>query len=153
MVTRYTYLDDIVGEINVTDNAVVTAVSTTPAQITVFDTNGLSRGVTPDHTNDHLTILTTGTYEVSWSVSAENSGGVGLVLSTDLAINNNDSTFDNLHKHRTLSSGTDIGVMASSGYVNLTEGDTLEMWVTGSNGVAKDIVFSDVTLHIEKKRV
>jgi hypothetical protein len=45
------------------------SIGTTPAKLTAFDTNGNSNGITPDHSDDDLTVIVAGEYEVLVNLS------------------------------------------------------------------------------------
>ena len=138
------------AEISATGNTTPTTVTTTATwyQITIFDTNGLSNDATPDHTNDHITVATTGTYRVM--VTASISSGAGSTALFECVVKKNDgvTTLDNLHFHRQLSGGGgDTGAASASGLATLTAADTIELWVSNETN-AVDILFEDVTMSI-----
>ncbi|KKM89319.1 hypothetical protein LCGC14_1249850, partial [marine sediment metagenome] len=52
------------GEIYARDNTATTSTSTTKAQILIFDTDGESNNMTPDHAQDHITVTKAGMYKI-----------------------------------------------------------------------------------------
>jgi hypothetical protein len=136
------------GDISAKDNVTETAIAEigTFVQVTIFETNGTSYQMTPDHTNDHITVLQTGTYFVAVSCTIESVAGGAIEVDFEVAKNNNAEMFDNLHFHRRLAGGgADIGSASCSGIVSLTAADTLECWIANDTSTA-NIVVSDITL-------
>jgi len=135
------------AEISVYNNTTpVTLNSAAKVQITDFDTNGQSTDSTPDHTNDHITIGTTGVYEVTCSMSLQNNAGASHGVSISIWKNNGATEFQNVHADRTLASGTDIGAITISGLVNLTANDTIELWALTDSGTNRNVTFADISL-------
>ena len=115
-------------------------------QVTQFAVNETSNLMTPDHTNDHITVVKTGVYLVTASICASSTGGTSYEIAFGCWKNNGATEFENLHVHRTLSGGGgDIGSMTISGLVSLTAADTLELWaanITNTN----NIIIESITL-------
>lgn len=63
------------GGIYLTSAADAQDVDIAPVKITAFDTNMVSSGVTSDHTDDSITIGTTGVYYVEFTVAFSGSSG------------------------------------------------------------------------------
>lgn len=127
--------DAPMGEISVEGNATETTITssstdfTNKVQITVFDTNGISNpGVTPDHTNDHITVESgsDGNYEIAASVSF--SGGANDIYSLAVFINNG-ATQIGERVTRKLGTGGDVGVAAWTTIAALSGNDTVELWI------------------------
>jgi hypothetical protein len=138
------------GEISVKDNTTATTISTinVKVQYLLFDTNGVSNGATPDHTNDHITVNKPGTYLITCSLTAESVAGAGAKFSFEIYKNNGTTLVGALHAHRQLSGGgTDTGSVSLSGLIGLSSGDTIELWVT-NNTNTQNIVIEDVSLSI-----
>ena len=138
------------AEISVQGNAVETtfadAGQANKAQVTVFDTNGCSHNMTPDHTNDHITVLVEGIYACIISVSAASTGGDSDEIAMSLFKNNGATEFTNVHSHRIYSGGTgDKGSQSLSGLVDLAVGDTIEVWVWNEDD-DDSITIDDMTL-------
>lgn len=150
-VVEYVTGREIYGEIFVHANAVVTSVSSAGwTQITILDTNGQSDGVTPDHTNDHLTIVTAGKYMCTVSACAANSAGVAHEIELSVFKNNGTTEFTNVHAQRTLGTGADKGSISLSGIIDLAASDTIELWATSNSGAARNITVSDATISLIK---
>ena len=117
-------------------------------QVTAFDTDGVSNLMTPDHTNDHITIVKTGTYLVTVSTHAESTGGTAYTMGLIVCKNNGATLLTNLHAHRSLSGGGgDTGSISISGLVSLTAADTIEVWCYNDTNT-NDIIIDDMTLSI-----
>jgi hypothetical protein len=140
------------GEISVHDNTTdVTLTNATWIQITNFGTNGASNsGTTPDHTNDHITINSAGTYLVTVSTSFSNQGGAAISVQASVWKNNGATEYENLHFHRNLSAGTDVGSASISGLAVFAATDTVELWMRQDSGSDRDIEVSDCTLSVVK---
>lgn len=150
MVDRSTHADRPYGGIYVKDNAGATTLTASGVhvQVEVFSVNGESDGMTPDHTQNHITILRTGRYLVIVSAAIQNTAGVAHEVHFDVAINNRNATFDSLHSDRTLGAGTDKGSFSMNGIVVLTAGDTVELWAATERALASTVVFEDISLNI-----
>ena len=138
------------GEIWAEDNAVETVISVagTFVQVTTFDTNGENNNTTPDHTNDHITVLKAGRYMINVSVVIESAAGTSNVVHLHVAKNNNAVQFGNIHAHRSMAGGGgDRGSISMSGIVSLAANDTVELWVTNDTNTNNYIV-EDVTLSL-----
>jgi len=117
-------------------------------QVTSFDTDGVSNLMTPDHTNDHITIVKTGVYLVTVSTHVESEGGTAYVMGLIVCKNNGATLFTNLHAHRALSGGGgDTGSISISGLASLTAADTIEVWCYNDTNT-NDIIIADMTLSI-----
>jgi hypothetical protein len=138
------------GGLSVNGNTTNTALAAqdTWYQYTYFDTNDPSSGMTPDHTNDHITIGTTGVYLVVGSASF--SGSATTTFEAQIFINNGATGFPNAHFERKLGAGGDIGAAALDGIINLTSGDTVELWIqrTDGGGVSKNFLGRDITISL-----
>jgi hypothetical protein len=142
------------GSVYADSNAVTTTFAgsstdwTNKVQVTVFDTNGTSStGVTPDHTNDHVTIGNAGPYLLHASISF--SGTANETLSFAFFKNNGATQLGN-RTTRKLGTGGDVGACDISAAVDLSASDTIELWVQneGSTGAItiQDINFEVVGL-------
>jgi parallel beta-helix repeat protein len=136
------------GEIYVQDNAsTVTLNSAAKVQVTDFDSNGQSNNLTPDHTNDHITVLYDGIYMCMVSVSVDNDASQAHKIELSVYKNNGATEFPNVHAHRNLSGGSgDQGSITMSGLISLTAGDTIELWADTDSASDRAVTFSDVTL-------
>lgn len=138
----------VCGEIYVEENATGTdlALQDTYYQVAIFDTNGESNGMTPDHTNDHITVLTKGRYFVTISMAAYSSADNEYHF--HLYKNNGSVRFDNVSANRNTANAGKVGSLTASGIIQANVGDTLELWVerTDGGGVSKTITISHVTM-------
>ncbi len=132
------------AEIYARDNTATTSTSTTKAQILIFDTNGQSNAMTPDHTQDHLTVVKAGKYKIDASISIKNSSGAAHVISIEMYKNNGATVFNNIHAGRTLGTGSDVGNLTMSGIVDLAVDDTIEFWITSDSGAARTVTVEDI---------
>jgi hypothetical protein len=136
------------GEIYVNGNASTTSLPSqnTWVQFVHFDTNGVAVGTTPDHTNDHITISTTGTYKVELSVSFSGTGNQTYEI--QVFKNNGATGMGNIHIERRLGSGGDIGASQCGGLVDLTAADTLEVWAQCTTTTGTTVTLRDATLNV-----
>ena len=100
----------------------------------LFDTNGESNGnITPDSSNDHITVGVSGRYLVSYTWNG--TAGSASKLNFHVAKNNMATSFNNTIGHILTVAGNNN--VASTAIINLSGGDTVELWVqrttTGSN--------------------
>lgn len=97
-------------------------------QITAFDTDGENNGATPDHTNDHITIVTAGKYLASFHWC-----GHGPAAAHDwafhLAKNNGTTVFNSLQAHVTSPTTQKDTSISCTGILDLAADDTIELWV------------------------
>lgn len=138
------------GGIYAEDNAAQTAIAVTLTwyQVTVFDTNDLSNNTTPDHTNDHVTIIEPGKYYISVSASILSVAGPGATFECEVKTNNGAVAHLNIHWDRALSGGGgDVGSTSMSGFADLAAGDTVEVWVQNKTGT-ENIIFEDISLSV-----
>ena len=115
-------------------------------QVTSFAEDGESNMMTPSHANDHITVLKTGIYLVTASVSISSLGGTSYEMDFACWINNGATELRNIHAHRRLSGGgSDTGSKSLSGTTALTAGDTLELWCYNATNT-NDVVIESLTL-------
>ncbi len=101
-------------------------------QISSFNVNGVSNGTTPDHTNDHITILETGKYLVLSPISAssQQANDYEYMVKT----NNGTTDYDNLKIGRSLPVAGAKGAQPILGVGSFTANDTVEIWVQRLDG-------------------
>jgi hypothetical protein len=117
-------------------------------QVTAFDTNGVSNLMTPDHTNDHITVSEAGVYLCNISISAESAGGAAYEVGFAVYKNNGATQFPNLHVHRNLSgAGGDTGSMSMTGLITLAANDTVEVWVYNETNTS-NVIVDDITMNL-----
>lgn len=138
------YANDVADELTIT-----TAGQANKVQITSFAVDGVSNNTTPDHTDDHVTVVKAGMYlcTVSMSISSAAAGGaddIGFAVYK----NNGATEFANCHGHRTLSGGgTDRGSCSMSGIIDLAASDTIEVWIWNEDST-DNVVVDDITLSL-----
>jgi hypothetical protein len=106
------------------------ATQNTYYQLTAFSENGAASGITASHTNNDLTVPTTGTYLVNYSISfsgtASETYAVAVYTGADGATTKQDSS----NIYRALGVGGDVGAAAGSCIVSLTATNKIELWAT-----------------------
>ena len=139
------------GSITVESNAGATTITTggnvdfsTKVQVGVFDTNGTADDAVPDHTNDHITVGSTGAYLITAQVSL--SGGNNDVISAAI-FKNNGATQIGPRFTRTLNSAGAVGVANLMAVEVLTAADTIELWVQNETD-NDDVTIQDAALSI-----
>ena len=138
------------AEISVVGNSVETAIAVagTKVQVTIFDTDGPSNASTPDHTNDHITIVRAETYLIMVSATVNSVVGVASRFEMTVQKNNGAAAVGALHCDRNLGGGgTESGVISMSGLATLAINDTLEVWIENETNT-QNYVIEDITLSI-----
>lgn len=134
------------GELYVAGGVAAQGMTTSLAKLTLFAANGISSAdMTPDHTNDHITIANAGNYLAEFSCS----------FSSDT--NNWDVTFEfhlsgtttNRRTIRKIATGADVGNASFMAGLVVTAGQTLEIYVKASTGTP-NLTVSDATLFVER---
>lgn len=145
-INDYKSYGNIYADGNATETAI--AVTNTFYQITIFDTNGPSLLTTPDHTNDHITILKDGDYKVDVSISLDGVGGSGATYRASAYLNNGTTEIANVHGSLSLAGGTDKEMALSlSGIATLAVDDTVEVWIKNGTGI-ENIIVEDISLTV-----
>lgn len=139
----------IFGETYAFDAALTHVISGTgignKVQVTAFNANGELAGMTPDHTNDHITVLVAGKYMCTVSINLESVAGGAQTVGVAVYKNNGATLFSNLHMHRKLSGGGgDLGAVSLNGIIDLAASDTIEVWIW--NSTTGNVIVDDVTL-------
>lgn len=141
------------AEIKVEDNATETVITTNSTdftnkvQVTVFDSDiSGTLGLTPDHTNDHITADVTADYEITCKLSF--FGGSNDTYSGAIFKNNGASQISTRFT-RKLGTGGDVGSASISSLARLTAGDTVEVWVQCENAT-DNLTVTDCTLMIRR---
>ena len=139
---------NITAESNVTATVIGTASSdfSNKVQVLTFGANGTSLSVTPDHANDHITILVSGHYIVEATISL--SGAASTTYSLGLHKNNGATLLGVRTTQRLDASGnvTSCTVRAS---VALAATDTIELWAQNETNTS-DLTLEDGTLTVTK---
>lgn len=126
----------------------VLAAQDTWYQVLGFATDGLSNGTTPDHTNDHITVPTSGIYKVSFSEASRSAAA----NTYQFMIKKNNGTADsgNIMTHRVTTVAGRVGQGSCDGYVDCAANDTIELWVNRIDGgaVSKTITHEHLGMHV-----
>jgi hypothetical protein len=123
-----------------------TGIGTSYTKITGFAANGSSTSdITPDHSNDQVTVATAGMYDLH--LQASFSGSVNTTFTVSLAV---DGTEDEaMAFQRKLSAGGDVGSASFSGHTSLTAGQVVTCLIK-ADGSSKSFtpVFMNLGLHL-----
>ncbi len=135
--------------ISVTDNVnPITLAVGVPSQILDFDTNGPSFRATPDHTNDHITIVLTGDYLVVVSATVNSIAGAASRFELTVKKNNGATTIVGLHVDRNIAGGGgNSGSVGVSGIVTFTAGDTVEVFIENETN-NQNYIIENITLTV-----
>ena len=118
-----------------------TGITATPVKLTTFAVNGTANGLTPDHTNDQITIDVDGVYFVECDVSFSGSSNSTFELHLRVDAVEKDEGF-----HRKIGSGGDTGSAGFHGIVSLVAGEVLTTYIESTDGgtsvTPSDAVFS-----------
>jgi hypothetical protein len=157
-VTFYGGAGLLFGEIYVTgiDVGIAMAAQDTYYQIAVWSpgvpdgVNGEANGVTPDVSNDHITINTAGKYFVRWHVACYS--GAKNEYEFEVFTNNGNTGFPQTENYRTTSTAFAIGALSGGGICDLAANDTVELWAERRDGgaVSKTITIRAATLSVIK---
>jgi len=135
------------------DVGISLAAQDTYSQVTAWSNGGAgascaSNQTTPDASNDHITVSNTGTYYVSFHVSAYSSQKN--VYEFECFKNNGATGFDCTESYRTTATASAIGAVSGGGLISLTAGDTLELWVERKDGggTSKTITVRAATMSV-----
>ena len=138
------------AEIYVKDNTTpMTVNSAAKVQVAAFVHDGQSNSAVPSHVQNDITITRAGKYKVICSLTVENSAGAGHTIGVSVWKNNGTTELTNIHAHRTLSAGTDVGSISLSGACDCAASDTLEVWIETDSGVDRQIIVEDINLYVE----
>ncbi len=138
------------GGIGVVDNTTETAIATAGVlvQVTVFDTNEVSKGMTPDHTTDDVTIDLTADYNIVVDASINSVSGAGSRLEILVQKNNGASGVGTCHQnHDFAGGGGETATLAVECLALLTATDTVELWVENETNT-QNYVLEDITMSI-----
>ena len=134
------------GTIHQSQNATATVITSSGSaeQYTQFTQNGSSNNMTPDASNNQLTIDDSGVYFIMSTITAESVGGGAIKVSFN--VYKNATTVQSLHAHRNLAGGGgDVGSIGLSGIAHLTAGDDLKIFVSNETNT-NNVILEDVTL-------
>ena len=125
-------------------NAVETTFAGTSAdfsqmsQVTIFTANGIAAGLTPDHTNDHITVANAGDYEMTINFSF--SGGLLDTYSFAFFKNNGATQLGGTRLTRKLGTGGDVGSASLTVQATLAAADTIEVWMQNEDDTSAALI-------------
>lgn len=120
-------------------------------KITTFNTNGVNNGdVTPDHTNNHISVTDSGIYRIAYSVSSRANTSNKYVFA--VRINNGSSTFNNSFTQNHTPLADKIFTASTSALCDIPAGATIELWVKRTDGgaVSKTLTIEQVVLNVSQ---
>ncbi len=138
------------ANISATDNTTETAIATagTAVQVLIFDTNGPNNNLTPDHTNDHITVVKAGNYMLTCSVTLNSVVGAGSRVQLTGQKNNGASLLAGIHSDRNVGGGgVESGAMTMNGIVTLAANDTVEIWIENETNT-QNYTVEDISLSL-----
>lgn len=127
----------------------VLAAQDTWYQVLGFDTNGSSnRSVTPDHTNDHLTLGNAGTYDTRITVASRSAQSNKYLFM--VRKNNGATAISDVMVHHVTNVADKVDTGSCAYPIGYSANDTLELWVKRTDGgaVAKTITIEHVNLSV-----
>ncbi len=124
------------------------AAQDTQYQVVSFTVDGESNGATPDHTNDHITVAVDGKYKSAFSVSFSQTAAVSIEYDFHIKINNGATDFPQTSAHRNSGGVSAVGNCGGIGLLDLSAGDTVELWVERLDGgaVSRTITFRALSI-------
>ena len=119
-------------------------------QVTTFNTEAHSDGVTPVLESNHLLVDHAGIYFCVCSLAVSGIGGSAALFGFSVYKNNGETEFENVHAHRNLAAGGgDTGSVTMHGHVSLVVGDTIEVWIWNEDNTS-NVVIDDITLCLHR---
>ena len=121
-------------------------------QVTAFSVDGESNNCTPDHTNDHITIVKTGMYKVAIDIGFSQTTAVSIEYDFHAQKNNGATDFVCTSCHRNSGGSSQVGSTSATGLISLTAGDTVELWVQRLDGgaVSRTITLPKCSIVLEQ---
>ena len=138
------------ADMHAIDSSTVTTITTAgvAVQVTIFDTNGPSNLATPDHTNDHITIIKDGDYKINVTATVNSVAGSGSRFQMNCQKNNGASVLGGLHVDRSLAGGgVSSGSASMTAIVTLADGDTVEVWIENETNT-QNYVVEDIDINL-----
>jgi hypothetical protein len=111
-------------------------------QIVGFNANDDAQSMTPDHTNDHITITEAGYYlaTISWS---GRTAAVPHDWEFYLCKNNNAAQFNNVATYVTTVTAARVVSVSVTGVVSLAASDTIELWTKRTSAGANIVLTTE----------
>ncbi|MHA2066548.1 MAG: hypothetical protein ACXABY_19425 [Candidatus Thorarchaeota archaeon] len=129
----------------------VLAAQDTFYQITAFDNNSASNGdVTPDHTNDHITVGKAGDYQIFLGISGRSAASNDYEIS--VFKNNGATRLTPISVHMTTAVAGRVQTASMLCFAALSANDTIEAWVQRTDGgaVAKTFTTDHIVLNVKQ---
>jgi hypothetical protein len=119
-------------------------------QITAFDNNSQSNGdVTPDHTNDHITVGKAGDYQIFIGIGGA-STTAGNTFEVQVQLNNGATPLTALTVHETYGTANRVRTGSMLCFAPLSANDTVEAWVRCTSGANKVFTTDHIVLNVEQ---
>lgn len=115
-------------------------------QFTGFDRNTESNGCTPDHSNDHITVLVAGVYRIHADAAFRLTQGDEAHL--EVKKNNGATTLEDIHSRTNGRGVSDESNCSCHGYATLAAADTVELWMENATST-DNLLVHDATMTIE----
>ncbi len=131
------------ADMYVVDNTTPSVITTmgVAVQVTIYDTDGPFNSATPDHTNDHITIVKAGDYKINVSATVNSVAGSGSRFEMTVQKNDGAAALGGLHVDRHLDGGgVSSGSVSMTGIVTLALNDTVEIWIENETGTQNYVV-------------
>ena len=136
----------VYGIIYVDDGSTAqTGITATPVLFTGFAVDGLSSGITPDHTADSLTIVTDGIYIVLFENSY--SGGGNDTIQFHIRVDGVEGVYAT---HGKMSAGGDARSSMFAGILSLSAAEVVTVYVESDNGGGSSLTAIDASLLLLK---
>lgn len=118
------------GELRTIEGSATQAITGTPAKATGFTSNGLSVGCVVDHTTDDITVDVDGVYDIRLEGSF--AGSSNDILYLGIYVNGSDGGLPYIDT--AISTGGDVQSGATGGFLDLSAGDVLTVYVWSDTG-------------------
>lgn len=123
------------GALLTTSGATESGVTSTPVELSTFDTNDEALGTVPDHTSDNIEVELDGLYKVESQISVYGDVQKGVVFS--LGINGSKSV--EIARAVVYNSSLLVQSISATGLLSLSEGDTVSVFVENIDGGSVDL--------------
>lgn len=130
------------GSVAVSAGSASQGTSGSPTKIDQFTADGPASGITPDHGNDKLTIVTSGTYFITFYASFTGSNSTTYIF--ELYVNGSPT---GIRCQRKIGTGTDVGTTMLNGDIALSAADELDVRVTAAPATVCDLKDARLSAH------
>ena len=141
-------LEGSYAEIYTINNATATTLTTqnTWYQVTIFTANGISQNLTPDYTNDHITVTKDSAYKIIADISF--TGDVNNTYQFQFKKNNGATDITSSMMERELGSTASVGAGAVTGGCECSNNDTIELWARCITGASKSVTVKHTNVFV-----